>query len=151
MKLLCALVLLVASASAIARIPAAFDPIVVEAPFSFSEREFDLTPAFERARAQQKPLYVYLGANDCPPCHEYTRFLEANAQQLQPYFAKVVVVDIRSWLKGPKIVFKIYGKAYSPKQFQRFVGDVALKQMPSGSEFKYTNVENHIEALRVPD
>jgi hypothetical protein len=33
--------------------------------------EFDLTAALQRAREQNKRLYVYLGADDCPFGRKY--------------------------------------------------------------------------------
>jgi thiol-disulfide isomerase/thioredoxin len=59
-----------------AEIPEAYHPIVVKAPFSLSERVFDLTPGFAKAKAMNMPVLVYLGAADCPPCKEYTKFLK---------------------------------------------------------------------------
>lgn len=161
------LLLLLLSAPAVAEIPAAFSPIVVEAPFSFAQREFDLTAAFALAQTQGKPLYIYLGAADCPPCVAYTRFLASHAKELQPHFAHVVVVDVRSWLRGPKIVFKIGAQTFSFKQFLNHVGDTdrpliwpyrwllsptgqAIKHLPSGRDYNYTDVQSHIEALRLP-
>jgi thiol-disulfide isomerase/thioredoxin len=149
-----------------AKIPGAYAPVVVEAPSSLSERVFDLTAAFERGRAEQKLLYIYYGANDCPPCHEYTRFLEGNVEQLRPHFQKVIVVDIRTWLRGPAVFFVVGDKRYTFKEFQRLLGDSAkfdfwpyrwlvapngklAKTIPQGREARdtYLSVERHIEAI----
>jgi hypothetical protein len=65
---------------AAAQIPDAFRPMVVEPPMSLTERRFDLTAAIQRARAEKKLLFVYLGARDCPYCVQYEKFLRANTE-----------------------------------------------------------------------
>ena len=63
--------------------------------------EFDLDAARCSARGREnKRLYVYLGASDCPFCRKYEAFLDKNADALVPHFAKDwLVVDLRSSLK----------------------------------------------------
>jgi len=90
-----------------AEIPDAYQPLVIKPAFSFTERRVDLTPALLQARRLNKPLLVYLGAYDCPPCKRYTGFLENHVEAMRPALDAVVVLDIRTWLKGPKLVFQI--------------------------------------------
>ena len=160
MKLSLALAALMACASAVrAEIPDSYKPLVVEPPFSFTERVFDLTAAVARAQSEAKPLFVYVGAYDCPPCKDYKRFLQEHRTELEPAFQKVVVVDIRTWLKGPKLVFKIADKQYTLDEFRTLVGDrnkiftypyywilssepKQLRQLPLGSRY-YMDVERH--------
>lgn len=119
------LVLLACNAMHVAHaaIPAELNPLVIEAPFSFFVREFDLTPAFERARVENKPMFVYLDAWDCPPCNEYADFLGRNIGALKPHFAKVVVVDLRTSLRGSALAFRIRDRSYSFEEFKTLVGD----------------------------
>lgn len=152
--------------NAVAKIPAEYQPVVVEAPFSFSERVFDLSSAVDVAARGGKPLYIYLGAEDCPPCREYNTFLQRNRVELKEPFERVVIVDIRTWLKGPALVFKVGEKRYSFSEFKALVGDTnnplsypyywllspslrQLKQLPVGSRH-YMPVEKQLEVLRVP-
>jgi PQQ-dependent catabolism-associated CXXCW motif protein len=156
-------ILLFAAQAAYGEIPAFYHPMEISPPFSFSERLIDLTPAFEKARQLNKPLLVYLGANDCPPCKHYTAFLEQHEEEMKPVFAKLVVVDIRTWLKGPKLIFQIYDKRYNIVQFKALVGDTnkglfyptwwlltpegkQVRQLPQSS-FYFTSVESHIRLL----
>jgi|SRR6185369_1235854 len=155
--------LLFLAQAAQAEIPEAFHPIVVKPPFSFTERVFDLTPAFAKAKAKNMPLLIYLGAADCPPCKDYTRFLETHEKELVPVFAKFVVVDIRTWLRGGKLVFQIGEHKYSDIEFKNLIGDVKhdrfypdwwlltpearqVRQLPSGSS-NFLDVKNHIRLL----
>jgi len=159
--LLVALLFLVQAARA--ELPEVYHPIVVKPPFSLSERVFDLTPAFEKAKAKNMPVLVYLGAADCPPCKEYTKFLEMHEKELVPVFAKFVVVEIRTWLRGGALVFKIGEHKYTDAQFTSLIGDVnpgryypawwlltpearQVRQLPSGSS-NFLNVNNHIRLL----
>lgn len=138
----------------------------MEAPFSFSERLFDLTAAVAQARKEQKPLYIYVGATDCPPCRAYEIFLTQHPAELAPAFGKVVLVDVRTWLRGPDIYFKVDQNKYSLKEFKALVGDknrtwsypyfwllhpsmVKVKQLPRGSA-NYLSVEQQLEILRIP-
>src|SRR5262245_20738507 len=156
--------LLLGHSVAVAKIPGEYAPVIVEAPFSFSERAFDLTPAIARARQEARPLFIYLGAADCPPCHSYSIFLVKNREQLKESFERVIVVDIRTWLKGPALIFKVDDKRHSFAEFKALVGDrnkiltypyfwlltpdlKQIKQLPQGSA-NYLSVEKHVELLR---
>jgi len=149
-----------------AAIPAPYSPVVVEAPFSLRERVFDLMPALESARQTGKPLFIYLGAADCPPCLQYQRFLASHRAELQDAFSAVVVVDIRTWLRGPPMYLKFDDKRMTFNQFKTWVGDSSktlvfpsfwllspqlkpLKQLPSGID-GYLSVKQHLEILRIP-
>jgi hypothetical protein len=147
-----------------AEIPNAYQPLVIKPPFSFTERRIDLTPALLQARQQKKPLLVYLGAYDCPPCKTYTAFLENHLEAMRPTLASVVVVDIRTWLKGPKLVFEIDGQSFTPGEFKAHVGDAhtslvfpswwlldpastrQLRQMPRGAG-EFVKLESHTQLI----
>jgi thiol-disulfide isomerase/thioredoxin len=150
----------------VAKIPAEYRPMVVEPPSNFSERVFDLTNAVDRANREGKALFIYLGAEDCPPCRQYFLFLEDNREQLKSSFDRVIVVDIRTWLKGPALVFKVGDKRFSFVGFNALVGDTnrtltypyywlitpdlkQVKQLPRGST-NYMSVDRHRELLRLP-
>ena len=75
--------------AAAAGFPPAYKPSVIQPTGTPERYEFDLTAALQRARAENKRLYVYLGANDCPFCRKYEAFLDANAAALTPHFAKI--------------------------------------------------------------
>lgn len=154
-----------AASVAFATIPDEFNPLVVEAPFSFFVREFDLSAAFEKARSENKPMFIYLDARDCPPCMEYAAFLRKNVDALKPHFDRVLTVDIRTSLRGSTMSFKIRDKSYSFEEFKRLVGDRnqglvypyfwlispsgrQIKQLPRGVRY-YTEVDRHIQILRV--
>lgn len=149
-----------------ATIPAELNPLVVEAPFSFFVREFDLTQAFEKAKAENKPMFIYLDAWDCPPCKDYAEFLNRNLAPLKPHFAKVIVVDLRTSLRGSALSFKIRDRSYSFEEFKSLVGDTnsglaypyywlvspggrQVKQLPRGSG-NYTELDKHIQILKAP-
>lgn len=150
-----------------AEIPDEYHPIIIKPPFSFSERLVDFTEALEKANYEKKPLYIYLGADDCPPCREYKRFLSENRSALKEEFSNVIIVDIRTWLKGPNLVFKVGEKKYSFAKFKTLVGDrntfltypyfwlispttvKQLKQLPQGTS-NYLHVDKQLEILRVP-
>jgi thiol-disulfide isomerase/thioredoxin len=115
---------LCAALAARAEIPAGYSPMVLQAPAaSVDERVFDLTAAFRRARDEGKPLLVYLGAPDCPPCREYTQFLRDHEAALAPLFAKAVVVDIRTSIRGPRPTFVLDGRRYSVAEFKALIGN----------------------------
>jgi thioredoxin-related protein len=149
-----------------AAIPSDYSPVVVEAPFSLRERVFDLTPAIEMARKAGKPLLLYLGATDCPPCVEYKRFLSSHRSELKEAFSEFVVIDIRTWLRGPTMYLKVEDKRLTFNQFKTLVGDTSktlvfpsfwmlspelkqLKQLPSGVK-DYLNVNLHLDILKIP-
>ncbi len=149
-----------------AAIPDDYGPVVVEAPFSLRERVFDLMPAIESSRKTGKPLFIYLGATDCPPCLQYKRFLATHRSELKDAFSEFVVVDIRTWLRGPSMYLKIGDKRLTFQQFKTLVGDTSktlifpsfwilspevkqLKQLPSGVT-DFLNVSQHLEMLKIP-
>lgn len=164
-KLLQLFLLSIAAQASYADIPNNYQPMVVEAPFSLSERVFDLTPALEESKKVKKPILIYFGAADCPPCKVYTAFLKDKASELQPHFSKYVVVDIRTWLKGGKIHFQIHDKKFTSKEFLNHIGDEnkdlrypswwtldqhakVTKQLPRGID-SYIDVESHKQLLSV--
>jgi hypothetical protein len=151
--------------SAHAAIPNEYTPVVVEAPFSLRERVFDLMPAVEASRKTGKPLFIYLGATDCPPCLDYKRFLSSHRAELKSAFSEFIVVDIRTWLRGPTMYIKVDDKRLTFNQFKALVGDTSktlvfpsfwllspelkqLKQLPSGVK-DYLNVGQHLEILKI--
>jgi thioredoxin-related protein len=149
-----------------AKIPDIYQPFVVTAKLSFSERRFDLTEAVKHARATGKPLLIYVGAEDCPPCKQFSTFLIENVASLKDPIANVVVVDIRTWLRGPKIVFAIGSREFSTAEFKAMTGDSRqeftfpyfwfvdselrqVKQLPVGSS-NYMSVDRLRELIVVP-
>ena len=149
-----------------ADIPDDYQPVIVRSPYSFTQRLFDLTPAFRLARQTNKPLLVYLGASDCPPCVDYSRFLESHKQEMKPVFEGLVLVDIRTWLRGARPVFRIDERDYSADEFKALIGDERKGLYypswwlltPEGRELRplprdealYTSVESHRRLLRNP-
>ena len=162
-----ALSLLAASAlAARADIPDTYSPLPVEAPFAFTERVFDLTPAIERARAEGKLLFVYFGAKNCPYCKEYEIFLQKNREALGPVYAQHVVADVRTYLTGPDVFFKVGKRKYSFREFASVAGDLhgkttyprfwlltadlkPARKLPQGSK-PYGNLEEHKRLLSRP-
>jgi hypothetical protein len=149
-----------------ADIPAAYSPLPVEAPFAFTERVFDLTPAVERARTEKKLLFVYFGAKNCPYCKEYERFLSDNQADLGPMYGQHVLADVRTHLSGPGVYFKVGDRKYSFKEFAAIAGDAngkttyprfwlltadlrPARKMPQGST-TYRNLEQHKRLLARP-
>lgn len=121
---LTALVLALGTAGAFAEIPAAYAPIVLRAaPDSASERVFDLTPAFERARQRRRAVLIYLGASDCPPCQRYSRFLSEHERELRPVLDRVVLVDVRTSIRGPRPSFVFDGRKFSTLEFKALMGN----------------------------
>jgi thioredoxin-related protein len=127
-----AIALAISSAAAVAGVPAPYAPMVVQ-PAGTPERwEFDLTAALDRAKRENKRLYVYLGADNCPFCRRYEAFLAANAAELKPHFAKDwLVVDLRSTLsaQAPKLHLRIGDKVLPYAEFQRSIGDERARQL----------------------
>lgn len=151
---------------ACSEIPSDYSPLVVEAPFSLSERVFDLTQAVAQARSDNKPLFIYVGASDCGPCRDYKSFLGKNRTQLKTAFDRVTVVDVRTWLKGPPIKFRVGKELYSFADFKVLTGDKnvplvypyhwllssdlrQVRQLPLGSA-DYMSVETHTALLKYP-
>lgn len=158
-----------AQLAAAAGLPPRYAPTVIQ-PQGLPERyEFDLSAALQRARAQNKRLYVYLGADDCPYCRKYEAFLERNADALAPQFAKdYLVYDLRSSLKvqADRLRFRIGSQAWSYQDFMRKLGDERarllvypsvwlldgqgrpLMQMPAGTG-TFETVPEQLEILRL--
>jgi thiol-disulfide isomerase/thioredoxin len=152
-----------------AGMPGAYAAMVVEPRLTDGRAEFDLNPALARARREGKWLYVYLGASDCPYCRKYEAFLEQNAAELVPHFAKqYLVVDLRSALSiGAKALYLKLGAASLPyAEFQTNLGDERarllvypsvwlldgtpkpLMQMPAGTG-TFQTVAEQLEILRL--
>lgn len=112
--------------SATAALPAAYAPLVVEPTGLPARAEFDLTAALARAKRENKRLYVYLGASDCPYCRKYEAFLAAHAKELVPHFARrYLLVDLRSSLSvgSATLYIKAGGKSLPYAEFQSAIGD----------------------------
>jgi thioredoxin-related protein len=108
---------------------AATSPTPAAAP---NRWEFDLTAVLKRAQTEKKRLYVYLGADDCPYCRAYEAFLDKNAGELVPQFAKdYLVVDLRSTLKAQsaKLFFRVGDKVMNYSEFQQSLGDERARQL----------------------
>jgi thioredoxin-related protein len=155
--------------AAAAGLPARYAPTVIQ-PQGLPERyEFDLSAALQRARAQHKRLYVYLGADDCAYCRKYEAFLERNADALAPQFAKdYLVYDLRSSLQvqADKLRFRIGKQSWGYADFMRQLGDERarllvypsvwlldgqgrpLMQMPAGTG-TFETVPEQLEILRL--
>jgi thiol-disulfide isomerase/thioredoxin len=149
--------------------PAPYAPRVVMPTGTPERYEFDLTAALREARDKNKRLYVYLGASDCPFCRKYEAFLERNAAELVPHFAKdYLVVDLRSQLsvQANKLHIRIGMKSLPYAEFQRSIGDERdrqlvypsvwlfdgtakpLMQMPAGTG-TFETVPEQLEILRL--
>jgi hypothetical protein len=75
---------------------------------------------------------VYLGASDCPFCRRYETFLDKNAAELVPHFAKDwIVVDLRSKLSvhSDKLYFRTGMRALPYGDFMRAIGDERVRQL----------------------
>jgi thioredoxin-related protein len=158
-----------AGAVAAAGLPPAYRPGVIQ-PQGVPERyEFDLTAALQRAKQQNKRLYLYLGASDCPFCRKYEAFLDANAAALAPHFAKdYLVYDLRSTLKAQadRLRFRIGNESWPYKEFMTRLGDERVRalvypsvwlldgdgkplmQMPAGTG-TFETVPEQLEILRL--
>lgn len=114
-----------AGTSALGGVPAAYSPMVVELRGPPAHREFDLSAALQRSRREKKPLYVYLGANDCRYCRRYEAFLASNTRELVPHFAGYIVVDLRSDLsvQADTLYFRVGATSRAYADFQRAIGD----------------------------
>lgn len=119
-------------AGARAGVPAPYAARVVQPSGAPERYEFDLTPALNEAKAQRKRLYVYLGATDCPFCRRYEAFLDRNAAELVPHFAKDwIVVDLRSKLSvhADKLYFRTGMRSLPYADFMRAIGDERVRQL----------------------
>lgn len=114
-----------------AGLPAAYAPVVIEPTGGPARAEFDLSAALARARRENKRLYVYLGASDCPYCRRYEAFLEKNADELRPHFAGWLIVDLRSHLRvqADRLHIRVNGKSQPYAEFQRSIGDERARQL----------------------
>ena len=161
-----AFVLITFSALLHAGVPEAYRPLVVTADFSFSERRFDLTEAVQQARISGRPLFIYVGAEDCAPCKQFSGFLLENFASLRDPLAAVVLVDVRTWMRGPKISFTVGQRQFSVNEFKARTGDQRqqfaypyfwllksdlqqIRQLPSGSA-NYMPVERLRKLILVP-
>lgn len=154
---------------AVAGLPAAYAPTVVEAQGRPARLEFDLTPVLERARREGRRLYVYLGARDCAFCRKYETFLAAHAAELVPHFAAdYLVVDLRSELAAgaDRVHLRVGERSLNYTEFQRSIGDARerrlmyptvwlldadakpLMQMPGGTG-TFETVPEQLEILRL--
>jgi len=161
--------LAVAADAQAAGIPASYKPSVIQPAGVPEYWEFDLTAALARARAENKRLYLYLGANDCPFCRKYEGFLEANRGVLAPQFAKdYLVYDLRSTLKAQadRLRFRIGEQSWSYPEFMTRLGDERVRalvypsvwlldsqgkplmQMPAGTG-TFETVPEQLEILRL--
>jgi thiol-disulfide isomerase/thioredoxin len=123
---------LLSASIAVAGIPAAYAPILVMPAGTPQRYEFDLTAALQRAQREKKRLYVYLGADNCPFCRRYESFLDQNAAELAPHFAKdYLVVDLRSTLSavGSRLFIRIGEVSLPYADFQRSIGDERARQL----------------------
>ena len=112
--------------------PAPYGPRVVMPTGAPERYEFDLTAALREARAKGKRLYVYLGASDCPFCRRYEAFLDRNAGELVPHFAKdYLVVDLRSQLSvhANRMYIRVGATSLPYADFQRSIGDERARQL----------------------
>lgn len=164
-----ALLALAAPLFASAGVPKPYGAMVVEPTVTPGRSEFDLTPALTRARREGKWLYVYLGATDCPYCRKYEAFLEQNATELVPHFAKkYLVVDLRSALSvtSKQLYIKVGATSLPYSEFQNSLGDERarmlvypsvwlldgtpkpLMQMPAGAG-TFQTVDEQLEILQL--
>lgn len=124
MKIILALALALVTAGALAEIPGSYAPIVLRAnPDSATERVYDLAPAFQRARQQKRAVLIYVGAADCAPCQVYTRFLTEREREMRPVLDRVVLVDVRTTIRGPRPTFLFDGRKFSTLEFKGFMGN----------------------------
>jgi thiol-disulfide isomerase/thioredoxin len=159
---------LMAVAAHAAGLPAAYAPMVVEPAVGEGRFVFDLGPALARAKRENKRLYVYLGASDCPYCRRYEAFLGKNAGELVPHFKPWIVVDLRSSLSttADRLFIRAGDKSLAYMDFQRSIGDERtrmlvypsvwlfdpqlkpLMQMPAGTG-TFETVDEQLEILNL--
>jgi thiol-disulfide isomerase/thioredoxin len=165
---LAAIAALGASGASAAGFPAAYSPVVIDPSGGPDRAEFDLTAVVQRARRENKWLYVYLGAKECPYCRKYEAFLDKNARELVPHFGKYIVVDLRSSLSvtADALSFRIADRSQSYVDFLTAMGDERarrlvypsvwlldgkpkpLMQMPAGTG-TFQTVPEQLEILRL--
>jgi thiol-disulfide isomerase/thioredoxin len=151
-------------------LPAAYSAVVIEPTGAPAQAEFDLTAVQARAKKENKRLYVYLGANDCPYCRKYEAFLDQNATELVPLFRShnFIIVDLRSSLsmQANKVLIRVGSTSLPYADFQRSIGDARarllvypsvwlfdaqlkpLMQMPAGTG-TFQTVPEQLEILRL--
>ena len=112
-------------------IPAAYAAIVVEPSAKAEGVEFDLSAALARARREDKRLYVYLGADNCPYCRKYEAFLAQHAAELVPHFKPYLIVDLRSTLstQAPRLHIRVGAKSLPYAEFQRSINDERARML----------------------
>jgi len=118
--------------SAQAGFPARYAPTVVQPTGAPQRYEFDLTAALQRAARENKRVYLYLGATDCPFCRRYEAFLEKSADELVAPFAKdYIVYDLRSSLavRAERLFFRIGDKSLPYVEYMRALGDERERQL----------------------
>ena len=159
------LVACLCSQIAVAGIPDGYKLIVIRPPFSLTERVVDLTPVIKKARSEGKPILLYMGAQDCPPCRRYEAFLKEHQSELASVYERLTLVEVRSWIEGPKLVFRTENRRYSVSEFKATLGDTnkgftwpywwlisqdlrQIRQLPQGSKH-YLDVENHKRLLQL--
>lgn len=126
-----AVLMALAAAAQALGIPPAYSPLIVEPVVAPGRAEFDLGPALARAQRENKRLYVYLGASDCPYCRRYENFLNRNSGELVQHFKPWIVVDLRSALMNTanQLFFRVGNKALNYTEFQRSIGDQRVRML----------------------
>lgn len=130
----CAALLLACAVPALAEgIPRAYSPVVILPSGDSARTEFDLTAVADRAKRENRRLYVYLGAKDCAYCRKYESFLEQNAKELVPQFSghNYIVVDLRSALSvtQDRLFIRVGDSSRSYVDFQKAIGDVRARML----------------------
>lgn len=134
LRRLFAFVLLACAALAVQAIgmPPRYSPTEIKPAGTPQRYEFDLSAAIERARRENKRLYLYLSASDCAFCRKYEAFLEKNAAELAPQFAKDwIVFEMRANLsiQADRLWFRVGDKALPYADFMRAIGDERARQL----------------------
>jgi thioredoxin-related protein len=115
-----------------AGLPARYSPTEIQPAGTPQRYEFDLSAAIERARRENKRLYLYLGATDCAFCRKYEAFLAKNADELVPHFARDwIVYEMKSSLsvQADRLWFRVGDKALPYADFMRSLGDERARQL----------------------
>jgi thioredoxin-related protein len=122
---------LAAAATHALGIPAAYAPIVIRPNVDAERSEFDLSAALARAQRENKRLYVYLGAHDCPFCRRYEAFLDKNAAELVPHFKPYLIVDLRSSLAttAQRLYIRVGARSLPYAEFQKSISDERARML----------------------
>ena len=115
-----------------AALPERYGAMVLQPSGPPERQEFDLTPAFQRAARENKRVYMYLGASDCPFCRKYEAFLSSHADELVPHFAKDwIVLDLRSRLsnQADRLWFRIGPRSLPYVEFMKSLNDERQRQL----------------------